>query len=247
MATYIGSARIDENGKLNGGSGGDQKQKSTPDYKGEVSQQSFYVHKKGWIILRPKNRLHAQRIAAAMVTACNNIYLGYNQSKRLEVVTNGTNTKKPTNCDCSSLIRACVKEATGIDPGNFNTDNEAKTLTKTGLFEEPFEYTEGTVLYIGDVLVTKTKGHTVAVTGGNVRNESAAAPNKESRPTIRYGAKNEHVRYLHKKLKELKYGVDPKSDYFDSTTRICLINFQASHPPLEVDGVCGPKTWAALG
>ena len=33
--TIIGSARIDERGKATGGKAGDQKQKSTPDYKGD--------------------------------------------------------------------------------------------------------------------------------------------------------------------------------------------------------------------
>ena len=46
---YIGSARKDERGKYSGGAKGDQLQKSTPDYKGEVSQQPFYVHSKGCI------------------------------------------------------------------------------------------------------------------------------------------------------------------------------------------------------
>ena len=46
MAT-IGSARIDERGKATGGQKGDQKQTSTPDFKGEVARQDFYVSKQG--------------------------------------------------------------------------------------------------------------------------------------------------------------------------------------------------------
>lgn len=243
MATYIGSARIDENGKLQGGAAGDQKQNITPDTKGEVSQQAFYVHKKGWTVLRPKNITHASKIATAMITACNNKNIGYSQSDRLGIISNGTNSKKPTNCDCSSLVRQCVKEATGKDPGNFNTGNEKNMLAKTGLFEEPFNYTKETELFIGDVLITQSKGHTGIVTGGSVRKSS---DNKNTRPTIRYGAKNEHVKYLHKKLHKLKYGVNVNSDYFDSTTRLCVINFQAARS-LEPDGVVGPKTWAEIG
>ena len=34
MSVIIGSARIDERGKITGGSVGDQKQSSRPDYKG---------------------------------------------------------------------------------------------------------------------------------------------------------------------------------------------------------------------
>ena len=163
MAVYIGSARIDEHGKLSGGSGGDQKQTSIPDYKGEVSQQTFYVHQKGWVVLRAKNQAIAAKIAFAMATACNNKNIGYSQSDRLGVVKHGTSSKVPTNADCSSLVRQCVKEASGIDAGNFNTSNEKELLMKTGLFTS-FVYDKNTALCVGDILVTRTKGHTAIVT-----------------------------------------------------------------------------------
>ena len=168
MAVYIGSARIDERGKISGGAAGDGKQTSTPDYKGEVSQQKFYVSAKGWVVIRPKNVDVALRIAAAMITACNNKNLGYDQSNRLGVIKYGTASTIKTECDCSSLVRQCVKEATGIDPGNFNTFNEKDVLSKTGLFNIT-DYVNGMTLYTGDILVTKTKGHTVIVTSGAAR------------------------------------------------------------------------------
>ena len=37
----IGSAKIDEHGKATGGKAGDQKQKTSPDYKGEVAMQNL--------------------------------------------------------------------------------------------------------------------------------------------------------------------------------------------------------------
>lgn len=169
MAVYIGSARIDERGKISGGAAGDNKQTSTPDYSGEVSQQKFYVSSKGWVVIRPKNVDVALRIAAAMIVACNNKNLGYDQNNRLGVIQYGTASTVKTECDCSSLVRACVKEATGIDAGNFNTANEKAVLQKTGLFDV-FDYTNGMTLYTGDILVTKTKGHTVIVTSGAARN-----------------------------------------------------------------------------
>lgn len=163
---YIGSARIDENGKINGGKAGDQKQTSTPDYKGEVSQQPFYVHKKGWIVLRPKNKNIAMRMASAMIRLCNNKHIGYDQNNRLGIMKYGTNSEVDTECDCSSAVRKCVQEASGIDAGNFNTSTEVDALMKTGLFEK-IPYTKGMPLYTGDVLVTKTKGHTAIVTAGD--------------------------------------------------------------------------------
>lgn len=163
MAIMIGSARADERGKITGGIPGDQKQKATPDMKGEVSLQPFYIHKKGWVVLRPRAKDVAARIAIAMSNACNNPMIGYNQSQRDGVVKYGTTTRTYCNADCSSLVRRCVIEASGKDPGNFNTSNEAASLEKTGLFEKRFTYTPATQLQAGDVLVTKTKGHTAIV------------------------------------------------------------------------------------
>lgn len=169
MSVIIGSARIDENGKLYGGKAGDQKQARTPDYNGEISLQTFYVHKKGWHILRPIKPKHAVAIAAAMYQACNNPHLGYDQYNRFGVVQYGVNTKIDTECDCSSLVRECVKEGAGKDPGNFDTGSEAGVLEATGLFEKRKKYAVGMKLYEGDVLVTQTKGHTVIVVDGEKR------------------------------------------------------------------------------
>lgn len=176
MGIVVGSARIDENGKVSGGAAGDQKQASSAnDTIGEVSMQAMYAHSKGWYISRPKLVEHANAIAERMVKACNNPNIGYNQGKRLGIVTYGTGSKTKTECDCSSLVRECVKEATGKDPGNFTTANEVAKLEATGLFESKVAYVsqEKTPVYNGDVLTTKTKGHTVIVVGGNQRSTAS--------------------------------------------------------------------------
>lgn len=174
MDVIVGSARIDENKRISGGRPGDQTQQNNEhDYKGEVSQQPFYIPSKGLVILRAKNPAHALGIANAMITACDNIHVGYNQGTRLDIITYGTKSTVDIGCDCSSLIRACVKEGTGVDPGNFNTATEKKTLLKTGLFDE-VPFTSSQDLYIGDILVTKTKGHTLAVTQAKDRSEVIA-------------------------------------------------------------------------
>ena len=162
----IGSARVDEAGKYSGGKRGDQKQTAAPDLKGEVSRQQFYVHKKGWIILRPRDPIHARAIAQAMAMACDNPHIGYSQSDRYSVLSAGTCTAQAVNCDCSSLVRLCIKEGTGKDPGDFTTANEASKLTALGLFDR-LEYADGMKLCAGDILVTKTKGHTVIVIEGD--------------------------------------------------------------------------------
>ena len=110
MATIkVGSARGDERGKATGGKVGDQTGK-------EVSTQNFYVHSKGWYILRPKSVAHANKIAERMKAACDNDNIGYDQDNRLGVVKLGIDTKTPTESDCSSLTRQCIREATSITP-----------------------------------------------------------------------------------------------------------------------------------
>ena len=66
-----------------------------------------------------------------------------------------------------------------------------------------------------------------------------------NREVLRVGSKGKDVKYLHSQLKKLKYGVNPDSDYFDATTKICVINFQVVHD-LTPDGVVGQKTWAEI-
>lgn len=162
----IGSARVDEAGKYSGGKRGDQKQTGTPDLKGEVSRQAFYVHKKGWIVLRPRDPVHAQAIAQAMIMACDNPNVGYAQNDRYSVLSAGTCTAVPANADCATLVRLCVKEGTGKDPGDFTTGSEITKLMALGLFDR-LEFVDGMILRVGDILVTKTKGHTVIVTEGD--------------------------------------------------------------------------------
>lgn len=173
MTILIGSARIDERGKISGGRAGDQKQTSSAnDTKGEVSMQKFYAHSKGWYIIRPVSVEHAELLAESMTRACNNRHIGYDQGQRLGIIVYGTRTDFDTECDCSSLVRQCIREATGKDPGNFNTASERTyILNLKELFRDAGAYIsqEKTPLYNGDILVTKTKGHTVIVVGGNQR------------------------------------------------------------------------------
>lgn len=172
MQIIIGSARSDERKQYTQGKAGDQRQSSTPDYNGEVSMQKFYVHSKGWNIIRAKSVGVANRIASAMKIACNNPNIGYSQSDRYGVVKYGVGTKQKCNADCSSLVRQCVKEASGVDAGDFTTGNAASKLIATGLFNNAIPYNPASVLYTGDILCTKTKGHIVVVTDGNARQAS---------------------------------------------------------------------------
>lgn len=173
MTVIIGSARISEHGTIDG-SAGDQRQKTTPDYVGEVSLEPFYMNASGWVVLRPSSALVAAEIAARMLQACDNSNIGYSQYSRNDVIKEGIGALNKINADCSSLVRECVKEAAGIDPGNFTTGTEVKALIATGLFDAPFQYKTGTALYPGDILVTGKlpygcKGHTAVVVEGSRR------------------------------------------------------------------------------
>jgi peptidoglycan hydrolase-like protein with peptidoglycan-binding domain len=235
--TIIGSARIDERGKASGGKAGDQKQKATPDYKGEVSMQNFYVSSKGWYILRAKNPDIASKIALAMTIACNNPNIGYNQARRLDIIKDGTHSQKPTSCDCSSLVRQCVRES-GIEVGNFTTANEAAVLMATGHFDK-LTYTKSTPLYLGDILVTKTKGHTVIVTSGVTRSHNAIAT-----PTVKMGTKGVNARLLQHNLNQCGATLE-EDGIFGKLSTAALVRWQYANK-LTADGIYGKLSHAKM-
>lgn len=245
MKIIIGSARIAEDGSV-AGAAGDQKQKSTPDYVGEVSLQEFYIHSKGWYVLRPKNPSVAEDMAGLMRTACNNPNIGYNQNKRLDILTHGIFTTQPTSCDCGTLVRECIREAAGRDPGNFTTANEAAKLEESKLFEPRIPYTQGMLLYEGDVLVTKvTKGHTVIVVEGykremNLTNSATIKKGNEIKvtlPTIKLGSTGDAVALWCIILGEVLI-----VRIFDEELENKTKDFQKKHG-LEVDGIVGKNSW----
>lgn len=167
MKMIIGSARHDENGKYIGGKAGDQAQKKADDYKGECSLQEFYVHKYGWICAIAKDPMIRLKLAERMRALCNNPNIGYDQGERAGILKAGIDTKKPTECDCGTAVRQCVKEASGKDPGEFHTGNEMDVLEKTGLFI--FVTYNGQDLPTGTILISKKKGHTAIVVEGTIQ------------------------------------------------------------------------------
>lgn len=171
MSVIIGSARIDENGNLSGGKAGDQTGK-------EVSIQPFYMHKKGWIAIRAKEGSVANAISIAMQQACGNDFIGYDQGERTSIITLLKRVKsfdrvdKFCEADCSSLVRGCCIQA-GFDPGNFTTANELTVLMATKRFAS-FVVNNEKQLQNGDILVTKTKGHTAVVVSSDNKPASTA-------------------------------------------------------------------------
>ena len=239
--TIIGSARIDERGKASGGKAGDQKQKSVPDYKGEVSMQPFYDVGKWGYVVRAILPTVAGSIALSMTIACNNPNIGYNQARRLDIIKVGTRTTTPTSCDCSSLVRQCVREA-GIEVGNFTTANEVSVLMATGQFEK-IAYKKGMALFLGDILVTRVKGHTVVVTSGATR----PIENQIAKPTLKKGCKGGEVSILQQNLNAvLGIKLDVDGDFGKNTDK-AVRKFQNDYMGAkEADGIYGLKSYAKM-
>ena len=248
MAVKVGSARIDENGKTHGGKAGDQNGK-------EVSTQAWYRHKKGWRVLRCKSADKADKIARAMQAACDNANIGYDQYQR-DTLYNLAKTvdfdpgkvKTPCETDCSALVRVCLAYA-GITVKNFRTPNEASILLRSGEFIERKESRypdQSGYLRRGDILVTRTQGHTVIVLSNGSKAETTPAE-ETPRTILKRGMKGDDVRRLQQRLIELgyalpKYGADGE---YGSETATAVKAFQRDRS-LQVDGVAGEATLTAL-
>ena len=246
MAVIIGSARQDENGKAYGGQAGNQSGR-------EISTQNWYLHSKGWRVLRAKDAGVGQRLANAMRAACENKNIGYNQWRRNTLYDAAavwgfdiSRVNTPVDTDCSALVRTCIAYAAGITtlPSSLRTGNMCSLILATGQFEELSgkEYTtKSDYLKAGDILCTKTSGHTVIVL------TDGAKAGEKIHPTLRKGDKGADVANLQKLLMQAgyalpKYGAD--GDFGDE----CLSAVKAFQKDnkLTVDGIVGAKTWAAL-
>lgn len=259
MAVIIGSARIDENGTAHGGRAGDQTGK-------EVSTQNWYLSSKGWRVFRAKDPAQAEKIAQAMQAACDNRHIGYDQYQRNTLYTEAAQygydvgkVTKDVETDCSALVRVCCAYAGILGlPSDFRTGNMPDNLTKTGAFVEltGSKYQEqSTYLRRGDILVTKTSGHTVVVlSDGSKAASEPRLPGGEPQPApavltriLRRGCVGEDVRQLQAALIALGYGCGPDGadGDFGANTLAAVRRFQQAHG-LEDDGEVGPLTWAAL-
>lgn len=248
MAVTVGSARS----SYGNTSAGDQ-------HNGlEVSTQSYYVHSLGWRVFRAVKPEKRHLLAKAMRNACDNNSIGYSQGSRNTLTENvkpygydPAKTTKKVNTDCSALVRCCCLYA-GISVGDFITSNLPSKLLGTGEFVElkGDKYTkQSAYLCEGDVLCTKSKGHTVIVlTSGSkcedvVKEISYALGDRE----LKNGCEGEDVKELQTALIDLGYscgdwGVD--GDFGDDT-EMAVKNFQRDHG-LVVDGVAGATTMKAI-
>lgn len=253
MAVKIGSARIDERGKISGGKAGDQTGN-------EVGTQNWYRHSKGWRVLRPNNASQAEKMAKCMQMACDNNKIGYDQWQRNSLYTAAkpygfdvSKVKENKETDCSALVRVCAAYA-GITIPDFNTSSQASTMLKTGAFTELKESkytTSSNYLRRGDVLVTKTKGHTVIV----LSNGPKAGVATDIKPTpinlgdriLRNGVEGEDVKEYQILMIQAGADLSPwgADGDFGDTTEIETRKLQKLLQ-VDVDGQVGPQTLTAL-
>ena len=252
MSVYVGSARIDERGKISGGRVGDQTGK-------EVAYQPYYVHSKGWYVLRAKNASHRSRIAYAMKAACDNNKIGYDQTNRNGLY-NAVKSKgfDPAKCttatetDCSGLVRVCVSYATGKYIPDFNTSSELSVLKGTGLFDvykDSAHCASSAHLMNGDILVTKTKGHTVVVisgaAGSSSGSSSSGSSSSSSSSVLKKGSKGEAVKALQRNLNTAIGAGLSVDGSFGPACYEAVKKFQSKYG-LSVDGIAGPATQKKL-
>ena len=252
MAVIVGSARQGgSNGRISGDAAGDQNKK-------EVSTQNYYVHSKGWRVLRAKDASKRKLLADAMRAACANDKIGYDQSQRNTLYNLaakvGFNPAKVTSAcetDCSALVRVCCAYA-GIKVSDFNTSTQASRLLASGAFEElkGDKYTtQSSYLMEGDILVTKSKGHTVIVLTNGNKAEVSTLPQKYKLGdrSLSNSDEGDDVKELQVYLIQLgydcgKWGAD--GDFGDAT-EMAVKEFQKDHS-LTVDGEYGSKSHAAM-
>ena len=183
MAVMVGSARSSFGNTAPGDQNGGK----------EVSTQAWYLHSKGWYVYRAKDPAAREKIAEAMEKACGNDDIGYSQPTRdmlwNDVKASGydpSKTTKKVNTDCSALVRVCCAYA-GIVLNDFITSTEGTRLLNSGKFDrlsDDKHCKRSDYLCRGDILCTRTKGHTVVVlTDGS----KAKTENKTAKPSVAYG------------------------------------------------------------
>lgn len=261
MAVKIGSARQNEFGGADGGVYGDQTG-------AEVSTQNWYLHYKGWKVFRAKDPDKRELIAQDMQFACDNNNIGYCQDHR-DTLYNaskkyGWNCSKvitPCEVDCSALVRVCCLYA-GISVPDFYTGNEAAVLMATGQFEELIDHrftTSSLYLMRGDILVTRSTGHTVVVLSDGDEVKKKGSGYVFEVETVKKGSEGASVLLCQELLKVKGFkGADGKVLQLDGdagdNTIYAINKFQEA---MRKDGIecgtngandssCGQKCWKAL-
>ena len=206
MAVTIGHASLDENGRTTGGNPGDQNGK-------EVSMRYWYA--KGFTtLLRPKDKMLAERSAKACEAACRNDNIGYSQARRntlhIEAKKVGYDLGKigvPCETDCSAFMTVCAiaggageLEYSGNAP---TTSTMVNAFVKSGryeMFTDDRYLTTDENLLRGDILV-KPGSHTAMVL------TDGASTGRQNPKAIDISKYNQITNYRNLRAAGVKYAV----------------------------------------
>lgn len=195
MAVKIGHASIDERGRINGGTAGDQTSR-------EVCTREWYA--KSWtVMLRPKTLALAEKSAKACEKLCADNKIGYDQYQRNTAhtqlqkydydVDKYIKKGEKAETDCSAFMTLCA--IIGGDSKLEYSGNAPATSTMRKAFVDSGMYTAYTdskyltsdsYLKRGDILVAEGH-HTVMVlsNGSKASNVSASTSKSSSTSTIK--------------------------------------------------------------
>ena len=220
--TKIAHAIRNEKGSYTGGKKGDQTKK-------EILIQEWYLHVKGWIVIRAKDPEVREKLAQAMEMICANDNFGYGQDYRLsgfneakKVGFDPSKVKVKCGLDCSQSVRVALHYA-GIKCENFRTRTMRKVLEATGKFEilTSDKYCKSSdYLLRGDILLTaKVPGHTaVNLTDGAKIKEQNIIKNEEQDTK----KETSNTKYNKDKVKVAKYYSKSLAGTYKTTTALNL-------------------------
>ena len=157
----------------------------------------------------------------------------------------GITTTVDTECDCGTLVRACL-EYCGVIVPNFTTASAVTVIAGSGQFTiEQFKGLDQ--VETGSILVTKTKGHIVICIEGVARKIKAptSAKPKVAKPVIKKGSKGDEVKNLQRDLNYL-INVSLAVDGDCGTKTVNAIKEWQTRNKLSVDGIYGNKSYEKM-
>ena len=179
MTVWIGQATGDERGKIKGGKAGDQK--------GNEVKISKYLHNSSYAkwshVFRAKSETTAKKLAYAMVAACYNNKIGYDQKQRSTFYDQAKKVgwdpaKVKTACEttCAQVVGVCLEYAGIKTKRSLWTGSLLPLLKKKSnlvCYTSSDYTTKSTLLKPGDILITKNR-HTAMVVAVGDQPSSAA-------------------------------------------------------------------------
>lgn len=245
MAINIGHASIDERGKANSGSAGDQNAK-------EVCVRSYYTN--NWkLVIRAKDPAVAEAMAKACEAGCANDKIGYDQYQRNTLNTQAAKvgydlSKIKTACetDCSAFMTVCAWAAGVQVPYNGTNAPTTSTMrsafSSTGMFDilTGGDYLNSDAyLQRGDILV-KPGYHTVMALGNGSKVKQTATT------TATTSGKIDTVKEVQAWLNStFGSGLDVDGEY-GKLTKTALVKALQNTVGVTEDGIYGTKTNAAV-